>query len=139
MKKLLIFLFVIAIFLAGVLTGYFFDHTKKKEILMRSIPADSKATNPTKSALNKPYSQSEATVLKLSLLQDYINFIYLPEERILDVKNYVDEMNKKIDNISDEKISEKYYLTADDDDKETKILNFLNYTIDSVKNDLSAK
>lgn len=106
---------------------------------MRSIPADSKATNPTKSALNKPYSQSEATVLKLSLLQDYINFIYLPEERILDVKNYVDEMNKKIDNISDEKISEKYYLTADDDDKETKILNFLNYTIDSVKNDLSAK
>ncbi|OGI28928.1 MAG: hypothetical protein A2288_02350 [Candidatus Moranbacteria bacterium RIFOXYA12_FULL_44_15] len=81
-------------------------------------------------------TEKEKARLKLDLLKDYTNLVYLPAEKIGDANAYVGAMDQKVKAIANDKISEKYYATGTEEGREAKILDFFNFLIEEAKNDL---
>lgn len=74
--------------------------------------------------------------LKLGLLKDYTDFVFLPPEKITDPVKYADAMGEKVKEINDSEITSKFYATGENDDREQKILDFLDFLNTSIKGDL---
>lgn len=115
---------VIMIFALGAIAGFYFG---KKQIKSETIEIRNSAADADK---KKIASQ------KLDLLKSYTDFILLPKEKIADPEKYADDMGEKVKEINDNEITSKFYATGETDEKEQKILDFLDFLNTSVKNDL---
>lgn len=127
-KKVVIVVFALAL---GAAVGYFWGSKKSASGLsVSNIPASGQTKN-----TSGKYSDGKAA-LKLDLLKDYINFIYLAKEEIENPQGIADKMGDKVAEISDQNITERFYVARDPKEDEKKIVEFFNYLIDDVKNSL---
>ena len=142
MKIFLKTIIIIAVFALGASSGYYWK--SKRCVQAKSEPAKSVVGSAAKTA-SEETSDPEAEErkkkmgLKVGLLQDYINLILLPKEEIIDPHKYANDMQAKADGIGDAAISEKFEATSvgDENERSSKILEFLNLTFDSIKSDLA--
>lgn len=123
---------LIVVFLLGAGVGFSLNYLKSDEAEnKKEIMIVQKDCADTKETVNY-----EKSIQELDLLKDYINFILLPKEKIGNIDEYVANMNKKADEIGDEELSKKYSATGEETDKEQKILDFFNFSIEKVKAEL---
>jgi hypothetical protein len=119
-----IFIVLIIVFALGVVSGYFFGGRNKSESgksVTINNTSEKKATN---------------ALLKLDLLKDYTGFILSPSETIGNSEEYANNMAEKVKKINDTEITSKFYATGETENKEQKIIDFLNFLNDSIKADL---
>lgn len=76
------------------------------------------------------------TLEKLSLLKRYTNFVILPSEKIPDSAQYAAEMEEKVKAINDEEITARFYATGENENKEQKIADFLDFLNESIRSDV---
>lgn len=123
---------MVLIFALGLALGYFWGNKKSTSKMSISNNLVSSQENDSSGKIS-----SAKTALKLDLLKDYINFVYIPKEEISNIQEYSDNMSKKVETIGDEKIKEKFQATGNDAEREKRILEFFNFIIDDVKSGLS--
>lgn len=128
-KKIITMVLILAL---GMALGYFWGNKKATSKLSISNNLVSSQENNASGKIS-----STKAILKLDLLRDYINFVYLPKEEVQNIQEYADNMSKKVESIGDEKIKEKFQATGNDVEREKRILEFFNFIIDDVKNGLS--
>ena len=141
-RPLIMLLFVAVVFACGVGVGYFILPKLKS-------PGRTTALITHNSTTDKPIDNTKENkggevkkdnmALKLALLKDYTNFVYLPTEKIGDVSQYVAKMDEKVVMLDDSAIEEKYYSTGEGspEEREQKVLDFLNFLIDGMVNDVN--
>lgn len=119
---------VVVIFVMGVAIGHFFHPSSGSKVSysINREPPPAKIVDINRDRLNK----------KLDLLRDYINFVNLPREQIGDTSTYVIRMGEEVQATNDAGIIEKYSATGDQNNQEKNILDFFNFLIESIKNDL---
>jgi len=83
--------------------------------------------------------KNEKAVQKLDLLKSYTDFIFLPKEKIGDPVAFADDMEKKVETIGDDVIASKYNATGESENKEQKIIDFLDFLNNSIRSDLQGK
>lgn len=128
-KKIIAVVFILAI---GAAVGYLWSNNRKPAKLSVGNSAVSNQTeNASQSASN------EKTALKLDLLKNYVNFVYLPAEEIKDSQDYADRMAQEVEAIGDSQITEKFQATGSGEDREKRILEFFNFLIGDIKNSLN--
>ena len=127
-----VFIILVIFLLGGVLGRYLFPLQKTGGFTVQQSRSSDAAV-----PLALPQGTKEKVLLKLDLLKDYQNFIFLSKEEIKNPVAYANEMEKKAQTIGDAKLLEMYYATGEIDNKEKKITDYLNALIDSIKNDLS--
>ena len=115
---------VIMIFALGITAGFYLG---KRQIKSETVEIKNSVADANKKGI---------ALQKLDLLKSYTDFILLPKEKIADPEKYADDMEKKAVAIDDQEIISKFYATGEDDDREQKILDFLDFLNASVKNDL---
>mgnify|MGYP000890482974 CR=1 FL=1 len=128
-KKIITVVLILAL---GVILGYFWGSKKSTS----SLSVNNNLISSQENDVSGKISSTKA-VLKLDLLRDYINFVYLPKEEIQNIQEYVENMGKKVEAIGDEEIREKFQATGNDAEREKRILEFFNFIIDDVKIELS--
>lgn len=128
-KKIIISL--VFVLIAGAAGGYY---AGQKNHLEKEICAPD--GNENKKVFTKPEQDSGKIGLKLDLLKDYTDFVLLPLEKISDPAKYADDMGKKVEEINDDEITSNYYATGEGDNREQKILDFLDFLNASIKSDL---
>ena len=141
MKLPIKFIVIVLIFSAGAASGYFLS--TKKSVQIKNAPSEvcnipsisDNATAPTFNSAN----QKVQTGMKINLLQDYMNFIFLPKEKVGDPKQYTDSMTSKVAAIRDDELAAKFIATGTDNtgEREQMILDFMNAIIESIKKDLN--
>lgn len=119
-KKIIV---LIAVFGLGALSGYYFSPKLNSKI---SYVINQKQGKESETDKGKQ-------IQKLDLLKDYINFVVLPKEEVKDPEAYADNMEKKMQAVSDAALAEKYYATGEGENREKKILDFFNFVIEDVK------
>ena len=124
-KKLFIFLLIFAL---GSSVGYYYSNESKEQI---TIGKKSDSPAGIIGSGNK-----EKARIKLDLLREYTDFVFLPKEEMGDLVKYVDGMGEKVKLINDDALSAKFYATGEAENKEKKILDFLDSLNKSIASDL---
>lgn len=124
-----VFFILILVFVAGLAGGYFYGSKNQKTATSLPCSSDSQDSSAKVSDIDK-------VNLKLDLLKDYTDFVLLPSEKIIDPLKYADDMGKKAVEIDDKEITAKFYATGEADNKEQKIVDFLDFLNNSIKDDL---
>jgi len=120
-KRLLVTLFLV--FALGIISGYLFGSKNG----VRSVK---------NFTINNDNSEKEIkALLKLDLLKEYTEFILLPSEKIGNSEEYANSMAEKVKNLDDPQITSKFYATGETENKEQKIIDFLNFLSESIKSD----
>lgn len=128
-KKIIAVVFILAI---GIAAGYLWGSNRKStKLSVGNSAVSNQAENASQSASN------EKTALKLDLLKNYVNFVYLPAEEIKDSQDYADRMAQEVEAIGDSQIMEKFQATGSGEDREKKILEFFNFLIGDIKSNLN--
>ncbi|MDO8241073.1 MAG: hypothetical protein Q7T51_03795 [Candidatus Moranbacteria bacterium] len=137
-----IFIKVVAtlvIFSGGVLIGHYLFPKKAIEIKDSASEICNIPKKDDGAIVFDTENQRIRTGMKLNLLQDYINFVFLPKEEVSDPKQYTDMMLSKVSAIKDEELSNKFYATGTENEgeREKNILDFINAVTESVKKELN--
>lgn len=121
---------LVLVLLLGIGVGYYFG---KRQVEEAKIPGkeNSLAISEVKTGEN------EKALQKLDLLKSYTDFIFLPKEKIEDPIAFAEDMTKKVETIGDDIITAKYSATGESENKEQKIIDFLDFLNESIKADLS--
>jgi len=131
MKK--IFILIVAALIIGSAIGIYFGNNPgglKKVSEVKNL-----AINTVSSGQNT--AKRNIALQKLDLLRIYTDFVLLPEEKIVDPDKYVSQMGEILKSIGDNEITAKFYATGEGDNKEQKIVDFLNQLNESIKADLN--
>lgn len=123
---------IILVFIVGIGTGYYFGSNAQSSKVIEIRNTAKERANTDLDADKK-----NLTLQKLDLLKNYTDFIFLPPEATGNSLNYVEEMEKRVKSINDEKITAKFYTTGETENKEQKIIEFLDFLNESIKADLS--
>ncbi|MBU2028950.1 hypothetical protein KJ761_03635 [Patescibacteria group bacterium] len=127
-SKKILFLLVLAL-VVGASVGYSLGNKKPVTILEKNseqITTGNEMTAEKKALIGQ----------KLDLLKNYTNFVFLPPEATGDSLSYVEKMEKIVQSINDENITAKFYATGEAENKEQKIIDFLDFLNESIKADL---
>lgn len=127
-SKKILFLLILAL-LVGASVGYSLGNKKPETILEKSseqIMTGNEMTAEKKALIGQ----------KLDLLKNYTNFVFLPPEATGDSLSYVEKMEKIIQSINNEEITAKFYVTGETENKEQKIIDFLDFLNENIKADL---
>lgn len=134
MKKMKNFVITMAVVI-GFAGGLLFESVRSGNEL-RALKAQQAAVQSKESVCEKP--DTETLKLKVSLLQDYLNFVLQPswtmkkQDRI----DYVKNMGEKVKQIDEDDLTKKYTATGNAAKADENILEFFNFVLDDVKDGL---
>jgi hypothetical protein len=129
-KKL--FSLIILSLILGSALGFYFGN-KHFEGIKKVI-----ITNPVSEEVCVSVDENKKNLIlqEIDLLKSYTDFVLLPKEKIADPKKYADEMGAKVEAINNDDITAKFYATGETEDKEQKIVDFLDFLSEKIKADL---
>lgn len=136
-RILILALLVAGIFLGGIGIGYRFASEAKNQKKI-SMTADNDAMNGLQANdKNAGEVKKDDMALKLALLKDYTNFVYMPAEKLGDVPQYIAKMDEKVSALGNPAIEERYYSTGvgSPEEREQRVIDFFNFLIDGMIED----
>jgi len=128
----------ILLFSAGMVSGYFYFSAGNKTTESNNPEEKNVSEGVENPEINLSDNQRVRVNMKINLLKDYVNLIFIPEKNEAESELKAEEMNRKVAAISDVVLKEKYDATGNGspEEREVKILEFLNFLFDEIRNDL---
>lgn len=122
--------------IVGIAGGFYYGNKTDGQQAIEVTSSNKDETAPTSDV--KPDASKKALALqKLDLLKRYTDFVKLPQNQVADPTKYANDMGEIVKAINDNKITAKFYATGETDNKEQKIVDFLDYLNESIKSDLN--
>lgn len=134
MKTMKNFVITLAVMI-GFAGGFLFESVRSGNEL-RALKAQQAAVQSKELVCEKP--DTDTLKLKVSLLQDYINFVLQPSWTMKkqDKIDYVKNMGEKVARIDEDGLTKKYNATGNAAKADENILEFFNFVLDDVKEGL---
>ena len=126
------FVLMVLCLILGIVAGFYLGNKpgNSKTVIIKNQATESVGEN-------LDANKKNLALQKLDLLKSYTDFVLLPTEKIADPKKYADEMGAKVKAINDNAITAKFYATGETDNKEQKIVDFLDFLNASISSDLN--
>ena len=132
------FIIFILLFSAGMASGYLYFSAGNRTAESNSPEEKNVSEDVENPEINLSNNRRVRVNMKINLLKDYVNLIFIPEKNEAESELKAEEMNRKVAAISDVVLKEKYDATGNGspEEREVKILEFLNFLFDEIRNDL---
>ena len=121
----------VAVFGGGIFLGYYMKPEKEKIISVSENKSCTQQSQKLEDALKSNMQYLSVTSARADILRDYVNFIFLPKEKIGNTDEYAKKMEEKIVALGDENLLQKFYATGEknEEKRNANVLDFINEVI----------